>query len=117
MSRRSVTKGKEFERAMCHALAEVIPGLQRSSYAQARGGWSCADIDSPCSQWRLECKHGKRTNPATAYEQALEDARDANDPRPVLAITRTDRRPVLVTMTLEEFIRLAHLARQLSLPL
>jgi len=105
MSRRSVTKGKAGEREACAVLADALPGLQRT-YGQSRGGHEAADIDALGCPYRIEVKVQKNPNPGTAYEQALEDARDADDNRELLVITKADRRPWLVTITATEFVRL-----------
>ena len=108
---RSRNKGKRGEREACEALESIFPGIQRT-YGQSRGA-EVPDIDSPnCPYW-IEVKNEKSPNPARAWLQAQADADDFDSPKVPIAVTKGTRRPWLVTMHVNEFIRLFKLATRL----
>lgn len=91
--RRSRTKGHAFERLIARRF-----GTKRG-LGQARGAEVC-DVEG--TRFWLECKRMKRCNIQAAYAQALGDT----DGRPPVAITKDDRGPVLVTLSLDHFMEL-----------
>lgn len=97
MSKYQRTKGHSFERHVAAALRGVYPDSKRGY--QTRGGTTEApDVDG--TPWFIECKVGARPNIMAAMQQA----RDATDGRPVLAVTKRDREEPLVTMELPTFL-------------
>lgn len=95
----SRNKGARFERAMGKALAELYPGAARGIDQRRHGAEDADVINTP---WWVECKHHKVADIKAAYRQATRDT----DGRPVLIVTKDDRKPVLVTMEWCEFARL-----------
>src|SRR5690606_15391046 len=98
VGRRSRNKGATFEREIAHALQTLWPGAKRG-IGQARLGSEVADVEG--TPFWAECKHRKRVSISAAYRQAVE----ATDGRPVLVVTREDRQPILVTMTLADWLQ------------
>lgn len=95
----AITKGKAFERAVAIVMRSIWPGAKRG-IGQARAGGEVPDVDG--TPYWVEAKHRKRVSIRKAWDQATE----ATDGRPVLLVTREDRRPTLVTMGIDEFVRL-----------
>jgi hypothetical protein len=99
MARKSIVKGKAFERDAAIALREVYPDARRG-LVQARAGDEAPDVEG--TPFWVECKVGARINAHAALQQATA----ATDGRPPLAICKPDGNPVTVTMLLSDFIKL-----------
>lgn len=99
MSRKSIVKGKTFERDVAKALRVVYPEARRG-LAQPRSGDETPDVEG--TPFWVECKVGQRIN----VQAALSQAQDATDGRPPLAICKVDREPATATMLLSDFINL-----------
>lgn len=102
------TKGGKFERDIAQKLAKFWPDAKRG-LGQARSGDEVSDVEG--TPFWIECKHWRKCSPNTAYDQAEK----ATDGRPVLVVTKDDRRPVLVTMTLDEWMDLVEKAKEKEL--
>lgn len=73
MSRRSVQKGKQWERE-CARLLEDATGLPfQRVLTESRDG-NVGDVDAPGSPLVVQCKVGSRPNPYTALREAVEAA-------------------------------------------
>ncbi len=105
--RASRRKGHNFERAVANKLKEVWPEARRG-YQSRFGTKSAPDVDG--TEYYIECKAQKSTNP----KKALEQARDGSDGRPPLAVTRDTGGPILVTLDLEVFLYLQHEIKRLA---
>ena len=92
-------KGSSYEREIAERLRCVYPKAKRG-LGQARSGGEVADVTG--TPWWIEAKRRKRVDVHKAIAQALA----ASDGRPVLVISRRDREKDLVTLHLDEFIRL-----------
>ena len=101
-------KGKAFELNVAHRLRAVFPDARRRGF-QARGGHEGADLDCTPGWW-VECGHGKRMDPVKKYQQAVEDCIFAKSDDWPIAITKRDHGEILVTMRLEEWIKLVTIA-------
>jgi Holliday junction resolvase len=102
MGKMSRNKGAGFERTVAAMLRDAgFPNAARG-LGQARSGGEVPDVDGT-GYW-IECKARKAIDVTGAYEQGIEACAGA---RPVIAITKRDRGPVLVTMSFDEFVRLA----------
>ncbi len=99
MSRKSIVKGKTFERDVAKALRVVYPEARRG-LAQPRDGTETPDVEG--TPFWVECKVGQRIN----VQAALCQAQDATDGRSPLAICRADHEPATATMLLSDFITL-----------
>lgn len=101
MGSRERTKGAVFERAVAGMMRDLgYPDAARG-IGQARSGSEVSDVDG--TPWWIEAKHRKAIDVHGAY---LQGVAAADGRKPVLAVTKRDRGPVLVTMSLEEFGRL-----------
>lgn len=77
MSRRSVRKGKAWERE-CARLLEEATGLRfRRVLTETREG-NEGDVDAPGSPVVVQCKVGARPNPYRALQEAVEAAADTD---------------------------------------
>ena len=71
---------------------------------QARGGGKeVADVDLDGFPLHIECKRGKKCNIKGAMEQAISEADEENM---AIVISKDDRKPILVTMLLDDWIEL-----------
>ena len=104
MGRRSRMKGADFERGMAKVMRSVWPEARRG-IGQARCASEVPDVDG--TPFWVETKHRKRVSILAAFEQAAE----ATDGRPVVAVTRENNRPILVTMALADWLELVDRAR------
>lgn len=98
MGRRSRTKGATWERELAARWRDsgLYPDARRG-IGQARCASEVPDVDG--TPWWVECKHQQRPNVLAAMEQA----EDATDGRPVLAVVKRDRRPPVVCLSLDAF--------------
>lgn len=99
MGRMSRTKGQAFERLIANELKVIWPEARRG-IGQARSAKEVPDVDG-CPAW-IECKHQIRVNICAAMEQA----EAATDGRPCVVVSRNNSGPILVTMKLEDWMRL-----------
>lgn len=99
-------KGANFERELAkkfnqHFLKDYFES--KRGLGQTRGGGEeVADVEMPYIH--VEAKRHKRCNIKAALNQAIEDTED-KEKLPV-AITKDDRKPILVTMLFEDWIEL-----------
>lgn len=112
--RRSKTKGKRGERRAARILREAL-GLTDEIHRTDQG-WGATGPDVDGSPWWVEAKEQLRPNIWKALEQAQENSRAANDPRPTLVIAhRTQRTGVkgqtVVVMEPAVFIALVQASR------
>jgi len=101
----SRNKGATFERLIATELKEVHPGARRG-VGQTQSAGNGADVEG--TPFWIECKHGKQPNIRAAYKQAIEARKEADDPRPVLVVSRRDREPIMATLELKTLISLLH---------
>ncbi len=102
-------KGHNFERAIAGILSEALGFQFRRGLHQTRsGGAETSDVISPdIPRLHIECKKGKRTNIKGALAQAHEDIKASKENRIPLIVTQDDRDDVLVTMRLQDWLKLA----------
>jgi Holliday junction resolvase len=99
----SKAKGSAGERELANRLKEL--GLTARRTQQFCGKAGDADVDCvELSSYHIECKRVERLNIDQAIDQAV---RDCGDKTPVV-MHRRNKKPWLVTLFLEDFIRLAH---------
>ena len=98
MGARERLKGANFERAVARKLNEIFPGLNAKRGFQYRTGTDTADVIAG-PMW-AECKARKVTSPGAAWHRAASEADKGFVP---VAICKSDRRPVTITMALEDF--------------
>jgi len=90
-------KGRKFEREVRKELAQV---LGEDVVHRGEDIGSRADVVAP-GFW-IECKAHKRANPRRALRQARRGA--GSQPVWPIAITKDDRKPANVMMTLADFV-------------
>lgn len=96
----SRAKGSKGEREIAKILRDYGFDARRSvQYSGANGDADVIGIDGI----HIECKRVERLNIYEAMEQSQRDARENETP---VVIHRKNRKPWLVTMTLEDFIGL-----------
>lgn len=100
--RASRRKGHDWEREVARQFREALPGADVTRGWQSRAGTDQPDVDG--TPFWVECKVGKRPNILAALRQA--DEAKGNDPRPSLAICKTDRDTPTVTLYLDDFLDL-----------
>ena len=101
-------KGKAFELEIAHRLEGIFPDARRRAM-QARGGREGADLDKTPGFW-IEAGHGKRMDPVKKWRQAQADSQALKSDDWPVAITKRDHGEILVTMRLEEWIKLVTIA-------
>lgn len=94
-------KGKAGERELAKALRAA--GYETRRGQQYSGSETSADVVG-LPGIHIECKRVERLNIYSAVEQAVRDAGDSGNAPAVFH--RTNRHPWLVTMPLEEWLRL-----------
>jgi hypothetical protein len=99
-------KGKDGENEVARRLREVYPKTKRAFLSQARDGAESHDLEG--TPWGIEVKFHRRVNIQKALLQA--EAACTRSGKPPLVVTKDNRRPILVTMYLDDFIRLLRLA-------
>jgi len=96
--RASRSKGQRGER-------EIVAFLERLGYTAGRG-WQSRQGHAQCdvegTEWWIEVKRGKKVNVRAAMRQAVAD----RDDRRPLVIWRDDREPWMVSVSLEDAVRL-----------
>lgn len=98
-------KGHQFERDMANKLTKDTGAVFRRGLGQSRGGGAEeADVMSEAiPQLHFELKRQKRCNIRAALRQA---ENDASEGQMLVAITKDDRQPTLVTMRYEDWVLL-----------
>lgn len=97
-------KGANFEREIAKYFNENLNNLsaQRGLGQTRGGGEEIADVEIDLIH--VEAKRHKRCHIKAALDQAINDCQN-KDKLPV-AITKDDRKPILVTMLLDDWIKL-----------
>lgn len=98
------TKGANFERELAKYFNANLDGMKaQRGLGQCRGGGEeIADVEIELIH--IEAKRHKRCLIKSALDQAINDCQN-KDKLPV-AITKDDRKPILVTMLLDDWIKL-----------
>ncbi len=114
MGRTARTKGHNFERLIAAVFRDVYgPEVRRGH--QARAGHDQPDVVLPAGAglW-LECKRHRVVNIPDALAQALSDLSKSSSHNPdndiPVAVTKSDRKPEIVSVYLEDFIKLLRAA-------
>ena len=95
-------KGAQFERDLAKMFSEKTPLEAKRGLGQTRGGGSeVSDIDMPVLH--VEAKRHKRCNIKGALEQAIADS--TNNGKIPVAITKDDRKDILVTMRFDDWLQ------------
>jgi len=97
----SRTKGANGERELAQVLREY--GFNARRGQQFSGANGDPDVVTDMENLHIECKRVERLNVDTAMEQSVKDARDGEMP---VVMHRKNRKAWLVTMRLEDFIKL-----------
>ena len=95
-------KGASFEREIANKISDFLKIVFKRGLGQTRGGGAeCADIFSEdLPQLHFELKRQAKPNIKAAYNQANDDA-----PNKIkVIITKADREPTLVTMSMEDWL-------------
>ena len=97
-------KGANFERDLAKLFAEntKLKDAKRGLGQTRGGGGEVSDVDIPILH--VEAKRHKRCNIKGALEQAITDS--ANNGKIPVAITKDDRKYILVTMRFSDWIKL-----------
>lgn len=97
----SRAKGAAGELELAHKLTEL--GYPSRRGQQFSGNNGDADVVGDLEGIHIECKRVEALNLDTAYEQAVNDAREGLIPA---VFHRKNRKPWKVTLSLEDFIKL-----------
>ena len=96
----SRAKGKRAELALSHKLNELGFSTRRGQqFSGANGDADVVGIEGV----HIECKNVQKLNIINAYEQAVRDAREGETP---MVFHKKDRKPWLVTMSIEDWAAL-----------
>lgn len=99
MGKSQRTKGHNNEREVAKLFRALYPEAKRGY--QTRGGTGEApDVDG--TPFYIECKVGARPN----LRAALLQAHNGTDGRMPIAVTKFDREPRMVTLWLEDFLKI-----------
>jgi len=94
-------KGANFERHLAKLISEKTVLSARRGLGQTRGGGAeVSDVE--IDYIHIEAKRHKRCNIKSALEQAITDAN--NNGKIPVAVTKDDRKEILVTMRFEDWI-------------
>lgn len=105
----SRAKGKRAELALSHKLNELGFSTRRGQqFSGANGDADVVGIDGI----HIECKNVQRLNIRDAYEQSCNDAREGEIP---VVMHKKDRKPWLVTMSLDDWASMYITAQELEL--
>lgn len=97
-------KGANFERALAKQLSEDLGVTAERGLAQTRGGGAeVADVEMDF--FHVEAKRHKQVSIKRALVQAIEDCAKKN--KLPVAITKDDRKPMLVTMEYRHWVKMA----------
>lgn len=92
MSRRSVTKGKEWEREVAARLEEATGLPYCRVLTEARDG-NCGDVDAPGSPFSVQCKVGAAPRIYDALREAVEASEGERIPLAVVKKNGSGSRP------------------------
>jgi len=96
-------KGANFERDLAKYFRESLLMDAQRGLGQCRGGGEeIADVEMDLIH--IEAKRHKRCHIKAAMNQAIEDSKNKN--KFPVAITKDDRKPILVTMLLEDWTKI-----------
>lgn len=97
-------KGANFERELAKYFNSHLDecNAQRGLGQTRGGGEEIADVEM--EHIHIEAKRHKRCNIKAALDQAIADCESKN--KLPVAITKDDRKPILVTMLLDDWIKL-----------
>ena len=98
--RMSRNKGASFEREFAALMKHMGWPEAKRGIGQTRSGSEVCDVEG--TPWWIECKRHKRCNIQAAYKQA----ELATDGRDIMAVTRDDYGPVLITMRADNLLGL-----------
>lgn len=105
MAKNSRTKGKVGELELSHLLQEHGYHTRRGQqYCGANGDADVVGLDGI----HIECKRVEKLNIENAMEQAISDAKEDELPA---VFHRKNRKPWLVTMTFEDWIKIYEMAK------
>ena len=97
-------KGANFERKLAAKLKEDLKISAQRGLAQTRnGGVEVADVEM--AHFHIEAKRHKVCQIKSAMKQAIADSE--NKSKMPVAITKDDRKPILVTMLYDDWVKLA----------
>lgn len=108
MSINSRTKGKRGELELAHALNDLGFSVRRTAQYNGKETGSLADVVG-IEGIHAEVKRVERLNIYDAYEQAKRDARGEGIPT---VFHRKNRKPWLVTMSIEDWATMYHTAHK-----
>jgi len=95
----SKSKGKAGELELSHKLKDLGFDTRRTAQYNGKEQGSLADLIG-IPGVHVECKRVERLNIDVAYEQAVRDANEGETP---MVFHRRNRKPWLVTMSLEDW--------------
>ena len=102
----SKDKGKRFERQIANVLKER--GYEARRGQQYCGTSGDADVIG-LPGVHIECKAVERLNVSAAYAQSQRDARDGEVP---VVVHKKSREPIMITLTLDDFLDIYEEARK-----
>jgi hypothetical protein len=109
-------KGKSFEREVANLFKPLYRGAKRS-FGQSRTGAESPDVVG--TPFWIECGKGSTIAIHEKLAQGQHDTAICLDPayrdRPVVAVTKSVRGQLMVTMTGDDFVRLIQLGQQRKL--
>lgn len=100
MGRMQRNKGASYEREAAGEFRAVYPDARRG-LGQARSAGEVSDVEG--TPWWIECKRGSGSSSSAALKQA----RLATDGRPALAVIKRDRSEAIVSLYLDDFLKMA----------
>lgn len=100
--KRSVEKGKAFERKVVRLLQEAGIACERNIKQSRSARKEGCDIEM--TDWWIECGHGKAMDPRLKWLQAEEDCARCEDFRPIAVIWRRDHGPIQVTVAFGDLV-------------
>ena len=101
MGLKSRNKGKLGEREAARELARVL-GIEARRGQQFAGGMDSPDVVTECDELHVEVKRTESLRLYAALDQAIQDAGS----KTAIVLHRTNRRPWVVIVRLEDLVRL-----------
>lgn len=99
MSVNSREKGARFERDVANILKDRgFPARRGQQFSGLQGD---ADVVGGPPGYHLECKAVERLDLYGAYEQSCRDAREGEVP---VVVHKKNRKPILITMSFDDFL-------------
>ena len=111
MGLKSRNKGKLGEREAARELARVL-GIQARRGQQFSGGTESPDVVTDCDQLHIEVKRTESLRLYAALDQAIADAGDKTP----IVLHRSNRRPWVVIVRLDDLPELLHALSAFRLP-